>query len=101
TTERRSKEIGIRKAIGASSWSIIVLLTVEFSKLVLFANVLAWPVAYYIMRGWLNNFAYRITPHPLIFIFGALIAFIIAWATVGGLSARAATARPVNVLRSE
>src|SRR5690606_12580849 len=58
--ERRIKEIGVRKVMGGSVWSIVLLLTNDFSKLVLLANVIAWPVAYVAMNRWLENFAYRI-----------------------------------------
>jgi putative ABC transport system permease protein len=99
--QRRIKEIGIRKVMGGSVWSIVLLLTNDFSKLVLLSNLLAWPVAYFAMERWLQNFAYRIDLTPMIFIGSGLIALCIAWVTVGGTAAKAASAKPVLALRYE
>ncbi len=99
--ERRTKEIGVRKVMGGSVWSIVVLLTNDFSKLVLFSNFIAWPVAYFAMNRWLENFAYRIDLTPMIFIGSGLIALSIAWVTVGGTAAKAASQKPVLALRYE
>ena len=99
--ERRTKEIGIRKVMGGSVWSIVVLLTNDFSRLVLLSNLIAWPVAYVAMNRWLENFAYRIDLTPLLFIGSGLIALCIAWVTVGGTAAKAASAKPVLALRYE
>lgn len=100
-TERRIKEVGIRKTVGASVWQIVVLFSSDFSKLVLIANVIAWPVAYVAMNRWLEQFAYRIDLTPLVFIGSGLIALCIAWVTVGGTAAKAASAKPVLALRYE
>lgn len=99
--ERRTKEIGVRKVMGGSVWSIVVLLTNDFSKLVLISNLIAWPVAYIVMERWLENFAYRIDLTPLIFIGSGMIALCIAWVTVGGTAAKAASQKPVLALRYE
>ena len=99
--QRRTKEIGVRKVMGGSVWSIVLLLTNDFSKLVLISNLIAWPVAYIAMNRWLENFAYRIDLTPLIFIGSGLIALCIAWVTVGGTAARAASQKPVLALRYE
>jgi putative ABC transport system permease protein len=99
--ERRTKEIGVRKAIGGSAWSIVLLLMADFSKLVLISNVIAWPVAYVAMDRWLENFAYRIDLTPLIFIGSGAIALCIAWVAVGGTAAKAAAQKPVLALRYE
>jgi putative ABC transport system permease protein len=99
--ERRTKEIGVRKVMGGSVWSIVVLLTNDFSRLVLLSNLIAWPVAYYAMDRWLENFAYRIDLTPLVFIGSGLIALCVAWVTVGGTAAKAASAKPVLALRYE
>lgn len=101
SAERRTKEIGVRKVMGGSVWSIVLMLTNDFSKLVLISNVIAWPMAYYAMNRWLENFAYRIDLTPLIFIGSSLIALCIAWVTVGGTAAKAASAKPVLALRYE
>jgi putative ABC transport system permease protein len=99
--ERRIREIGIRKVMGGSVWSIVVLLTNDFSRLVLLSNLIAWPLAYFAMSRWLENFAYRIDLTPMIFIGSGLIALCIAWVTVGGTAAKAANAKPVLALRYE
>ncbi|MDY6948706.1 MAG: FtsX-like permease family protein [Pseudomonadota bacterium] len=101
SAQRRTKEIGVRKVMGGSVWSIVLLLTNDFSKLVLIANVIAWPVAYIAMERWLENFAYRIDLTPLVFIGSGLIAQCIAWVTVGGTAAKAASTKPVLALRYE
>jgi putative ABC transport system permease protein len=101
STEKRKKEIGIRKVAGGSTWSIVGLLTAEFSRLVLIACVVAWPVVYLAMRAWLENFAYRIGLSPLMFAGGGLAALLVAWLTVGGVAFRAATIKPAEALRDE
>jgi putative ABC transport system permease protein len=101
STERRSKEIGIRKVMGASVKDIVWMLTREFNLLVLIANVIAWPVAYYLMSDWLTRFAYAIHLDPLIFAAAALAAFLIAWLTVASQAGKAAMARPIQALRYE
>jgi putative ABC transport system permease protein len=100
-TERRTKEIGVRKVMGGSVWDILRLLTADFSRLVLVSNLLAWPLAYFVMQRWLQTFAYRIELTPLLFIGSGLIALCIAWVTVGATAAKAASARPVLALRHE
>ncbi|MES2606397.1 MAG: ABC transporter permease [Pseudomonadota bacterium] len=99
--QRRTKEIGVRKVMGSSVWGIVVLLTSDFSRLVLLSNLIAWPVAYFVMNRWLENFAYRIDLTPLVFVGSGLIALCIAWVTVGGTAAKAASQKPVLALRYE
>ena len=103
TTERRTKEIGIRKVMGASVGDIVMLLTLDFTKLVLVANLIAWPVAYFFMADWLNRFAYRapIGEWAWIFVAAAVTALAVAWLTIALQAGRAATARPVLALRYE
>ncbi len=101
TAERKTKEIGIRKVLGASANGIVGLLAGEFVKLVLFANIIAWPIAYYFMNKWLQNFAYRINLSWWIFILSGGIALIIALVTVSFQAIKAATANPVESLKYE
>jgi putative ABC transport system permease protein len=101
TAEQRTKEIGIRKALGASVSGIILLLSKQFTKWVLVANIIAWPVAYVAMNHWLQNFAYRINIGLGIFILAAILALLIAMLTVGYQAIKAARANPVDSLRYE
>ena len=99
--EQRTKEIGIRKALGASTGSIIILLSKEFTKLVVISNVLAWPIAYYTMNKWLQDFAYRVSIGVQTFLLAGALAFVIALFSVGYQSVRSALANPVKALRYE
>ena len=101
TAERRTKEIGVRKVLGASTPKLFGLLSDEFVRLVIVANVFAWPAAYFVMNNWLDNFAYRVEPGWTIFILASVITMAIALLTVGFQAVRAATANPVESLRSE
>lgn len=101
TAEQRMKEISIRKVLGASVGSLVLLFSKDFTKLVLIALLLAVPVAYFIMDRWLADFAYRVTLEVSTFLIGGGIALLIAWLTVGFQSVRAAVANPVDSLRSE
>jgi len=103
TTERRTKEIGIRKVMGASVKDIVILLTTDFTKLVLLANVIAWPLAYFFMKDWLNRFVYQapFAEWAWLFVASALAALAVAWLTIALQASRAATARPVLALRYE
>ncbi len=100
-TEQRTKEIGIRKVLGANVPGIVTLLSKEFVKLVVIANLVAWPVAYFAMRRWLDNFAYRIELDFGAFILAAALALIIALLTVSTQAIKAAVANPVEALRYE
>ncbi len=99
--EERTKEVGIRKVLGASVTGIIRLLSSEFVKLVLVANLIAWPLAYYVMTRWLQGFAYRTAIGIWIFILAGAIALAVALITVGAHAVKAATANPVDSLRYE
>jgi len=100
-TEQRVKEIGIRKVLGASVLNIVALLIKEFTKWVLAANLIAWPLAYLCMTYWLQNFAYRVALTPWPFLWAAGLAFVIALATVLYQTLKAAMANPVDSLRYE
>jgi putative ABC transport system permease protein len=101
STERRTREIGLRKTFGAGTNDIIWMLLRQFSLPVVIANAIAWPVAWYWLADWLNGFAYRITLSPLYFIGAGAIALLIAWATVFVHASRVANANPIHALRYE
>lgn len=101
TTEQRTKEIGIRKVLGASIQGIIYMLVRDFTKWVFLAVVVAWPIGYLVMNKWLNNFAYRTNLGVWIFLSAALLAFMISIATVSYQSIKAALANPANSIRTE
>ena len=98
---QRTKEIGIRKVLGASVLNIVYLFSKEFTLLIGIAFLIATPVAYYFMNSWLENFSYRISIGISIFILTILASITIAWLTVGYQAIRAATANPVKSLRTE
>jgi putative ABC transport system permease protein len=101
TTQRRTKEIGIRKVFGASSAWLSFMLSTEFTRWVVLANLVAWPIAYLVMSKWLQNFAYRIEMNWWIFALAGAITLVIALLTVSWQAIRAATANPVEALRYE
>ena len=101
TTEQRRKEIGIRKILGASVSGIVTLLSTDFLKLVVLANVVAWPLAWWAMHHWLQNFSYRVDIGLIIFITAGVIALLIAILTIGFQAIKVAVANPVNALRDE
>jgi putative ABC transport system permease protein len=101
TAGRRTKEIGIRKVFGARTRDVVLLLLWQFSIPVLIANVIAWPLAWYYLHGWLQGFAYRISLSPLYFLGAGLVALVIAWATIFAHALRVARANPINALRYE
>jgi putative ABC transport system permease protein len=101
TAEQRTKEIGIRKALGATSFSIVMILSREFTLLVLVAFVPAAIAGWYIADNWLNGFAHRISVSPLVIIASGFAAILIAWLTVSYQAVRAASANPVTSLRYE
>jgi putative ABC transport system permease protein len=98
---RRTKEIGIRKVLGASEGQLVHLLSRDFLLLILLAMALAWPVAWYVMHGWLADFAYKIDLHMWVFAASGVIALLIAAFTLILQVLRAARANPVKSLRSE
>ncbi len=99
--QQRTKEIGIRKVLGASGLSLVILLSREFTRLVLLANLIAWPVVFFAARHWLQDYAYRVEPGITVFVAGGLVALAVAWLTASYHTMRAAHANPVEALRSE
>jgi len=99
--EQRTKEIGVRKVLGATTSRVLWLLTREFAALVLLAGVLAWPAGFFLMKNWLRNFAYRTALSPVVFILAGAAALAVAVVTVSVQAYRAASADPVRSIRYE
>ena len=101
TAERRTKEIGIRKVLGAKTWDIVRLLVWQFSKPVVLANIIAWPAAWWVMQGWLNGFDAKIPLGPAPFLLAGGVALLIAVGTIGAHAFRVARSNPIVALRYE
>lgn len=99
--EQRTKEIGVRKVLGASTGNVVYLLSSGFTRLILIATAIAVPLAWWAINNWLESFAYRVQVSWLVFALAAFSALLIAWLTVGYESIKAAIANPVKSLRSE
>jgi ABC-type antimicrobial peptide transport system permease subunit len=98
---QRTKEVGVRKVLGASVTSIVLLFSKEFMILIAISFVIAMPTAWYMMSEWLQNFAYRISLGAGVFVLAIVSSLLIAWLTVGYKAIRAALVNPVKSLRSE
>lgn len=101
SAQRRTREIGIRKVLGASTSRIVRLLVWQFIRPVILANIIAWPIAWWVMRDWLNGFDARIALGPLPFLMAGMLALLIAVLTIGAHSLRVARANPIHALRYE
>ena len=101
TAERRTKEIGIRKVLGSSVSGIVVLLSKQFIMLVIISIIISVPIAFFLMKKWLENFAYRTEINVWIFLVAGVIAFLISVITVSFQAIKAANANPVKSLRYE
>jgi putative ABC transport system permease protein len=101
TAERRTREIGIRKVFGATARDIVRLLAWQFSKPVVLANLIAWPIAWWVMRDWLNGFDARVALTPGPFVLAGLLALLLALATIAGHAFRVARTNPIHALRYE
>ncbi|MEQ1587127.1 MAG: ABC transporter permease [Cyclobacteriaceae bacterium] len=101
TTEKKTKEIGIRKALGATETQITLLLSRNFAWLIALSFIIVSPITYYLLAGWLENFAYRIGINPFLFLLGGAIAMAIALLTISYHTLRSARANPVKALRYE
>ena len=100
-SEQRTKEIGIRKVLGSTVSGILILLSKQFTRWIIIANVIAWPTAYYFMDKWLQNFEYRIDINIILFVIAGVVSLFIALLTVSYQTIKAASANPVNSLRYE
>jgi putative ABC transport system permease protein len=101
TVERRTKEIGIRKVLGASATNLYFVLSKEFANCVLIANLISWPLGYFFMTRWLRNFAYRIEIGLSPFLLAAFLALLIGLLTISYQTIKTALANPAEVLRYE
>jgi putative ABC transport system permease protein len=99
--ERRFKEIGIRKVLGASIRNVVVLISKEFFILIIIAFFIAIPITYYGISIWLENFTNRISIHPMTFVVAGLVTLTIAWVAISYLSIKAATSNPVDAIKDE
>ena len=101
TTVRKAKEVAVRKIIGATFIQVAGILLRNFAEWVIIANLIAWPIAYFLMDGWLQSFTYKTNMAWWIFLLSGCIAMVIALFTAGYHTIRAARVNPVEVLRSE
>jgi len=101
TAKSRTKEIGIRKVLGANTFGIILMLSRQFTKYVLLSNIIAWPVAFYLMVKWLKNYAYRTSINISTFLLSGLMVFLIALLTVSFQSLKAAVTDPIDSIKYE
>ncbi|MBX2967175.1 MAG: FtsX-like permease family protein [Cyclobacteriaceae bacterium] len=101
TAERRQKEIGIRKALGSSSTNIVLLLSGDFTRMVLISILIGLPISYWLLDLWLERFAFHIDLEAWYFIAAGLLALCIAWLTVASQAIKAANVNPVKCLRTE
>jgi ABC-type antimicrobial peptide transport system permease subunit len=101
TTERRLKEIGIRKALGSSSSSIVLLLSGDFTKMVLLSIVIGLPLSYWLLDQWLQRFAFHIALSVWYFVGAGVLSLVIAWITVGSQAVKASNVNPIKCLRDQ
>ena len=101
TVERRGREIGVRRVLGVSARSIVVLLTGEFTGLVLTASLVVCPLIYLAMNHWLDQFAYRQDPGLFVFFASGIAVLLVTWLTVGGQALQTALRNPVQALRQD
>jgi ABC-type antimicrobial peptide transport system permease subunit len=101
TAEQRAKEVGVRKVLGSSVWQIVMLLSSNYAKLILIAFLISVPLGYYVMEDWLNNFEFRMSLNPWIFILAGLVSLLIGAITISFKSYQAARLNPVDTLKDE
>lgn len=101
TFQQKVKELSVRKVLGATLTNILVLLVGDFTKLILIAVILATPVTWWVMDGWLENFSYQIDIHPLVFMLSGLLLVLVAWVTLSYFTVKASRLNPAETLKSE
>ena len=99
--EQRTKEIGIRKVLGVTITGIISLVSKEFLKWVIIANIIAWPITWFALRDWLNGYTYHTRLSPEIFIYALLLSLFIALLTVTSQAVKSALKKPINAIKYE
>ena len=99
--QRKQKEMGVRKVLGASTGQVLLMLLTSFSKPIVFALLLAAPLAWWIMDAWLQNFTYHIGLGLPVFLIAGVLVLIVAWITIAWLVFKSATANPVEALKIE
>lgn len=101
SAEQRKKELGVRKVLGASVYKLMYVFTAEFTLLIVISLVIASPLAYWFVKSWLADFAYKTPISPGVFIIAGASSLVVAWLTIGFQSLKAASRNPVEVLREE
>jgi putative ABC transport system permease protein len=101
TMEQRTKEIGIRKVLGSTVSGIVILLCREFIYLIILAALISWPITYFLIERWLQNFAFRVEINYLVFVFSCILIILISLLTIGVNSIKTSLTNPVNILRYE
>jgi len=101
TFSQRTKEVSVRKVLGASVFGLIILLLKDFTKLILAAVLIAIPFAWWLMDNWLDNFTFRVGIHPIVFVASGLILILIGWITLSYFTVKTSRLNPAETLKTE